>query len=278
MDARHEIEIDNMCNSTSEVDTCWKLFRLLSPGMDGTEESVMKILTVLSLLHRSRSIIDYPKSKRHGHSFLTQELSTTTRMICLGCLSHATISRLVELPIATLSGPVFESTQQVPQPLVGTTTPTRSHTSLRDSSGAPPCSWSRSQSASNGGATSTTSIQPGSPSIEKTHSHIGTSSVAHLQRNNERLRQRNQQAASKISELRNANRASETDIRDADGILERVLNSGDLSVDMYESLNQLSRLLQAASEKLRSVESVRFAPESASPSNVPDIAHAASAL
>jgi hypothetical protein len=75
--------------------------------------------------------------------------------------------------------------------------------------------------------------------------------VTQLKRNNERLKARNQQTVSEIAELQDANRAAWADIRNADGILEGIMNSGDLPDNMYESLVELSKLLEAASEKLR---------------------------
>lgn len=44
MEAHHETEIEGLCSSTSsEEDTWWKLFRLLIPGMDTMDESMMKL-------------------------------------------------------------------------------------------------------------------------------------------------------------------------------------------------------------------------------------------
>jgi hypothetical protein len=67
-----------------------------------------------------------------------------------------------------------------------------------------------------------------------------------------RLKERYQQAESEIVELRDASRAARVELSRADDILEALMDSGDMSGKVYESLVEVSKLLQAVSGKLRS--------------------------
>jgi hypothetical protein len=77
-----------------------------------------------------------------------------------------------------------------------------------------------------------------------------TTATAQLQRNNERLRARIQRAEGEVTELREASQAARVDIRLADTILENLM-AQDTSEATYETLEKLSKLLEAASSKLR---------------------------
>jgi hypothetical protein len=151
----------------------------------------------------------------------------------------------------TLSVPVYESAQEVSSrdsALSGFThPPARS----MDSHAPPSTSLSGSQSGSNCFSTPRWSVPTGLTVPSSPGSgHPGISSNQ-IQRNNDRLRARNQRAEAEIVELREANRAGREDMGRADAILEELMDSHDVPAGLYESLTKLSKLLETASEKLR---------------------------
>jgi len=77
-----------------------------------------------------------------------------------------------------------------------------------------------------------------------------TTTTRQLQRNNERLRSRIQRVEGEVTELREANQAARVDIGLADMILEDLM-AQDTTVATYDTLAKLSKLLEAASSKLR---------------------------
>ena len=161
----------------------------------------------------------------------------------------------------TLTLPVFESTGPSPQNWTGSDP--HSQVSWTDSVGDNPQCFSlmdfpARSSGSNGISTPATSVQtwpapPGSSSIAAQQAGgVGSGEAAQLRRSNVRLKERYQQAESEIVELRDASRAARVELSRADDILEALMDSGDMSGKVYESLVEVSKLLQAVSGKLRS--------------------------
>ncbi len=124
-----------------------------------------------------------------------------------------------------------------------------------------PCSLlvnSQAGSSSNGISTPATSVPtwPGDPAgsssiAAQQAGSAASGEAAQLRRSIERLKLRNQRAEGEIEELRDASRAARTDLVRADDILEALMDSGDVSGKVYESLAELSKLLASVSGRLR---------------------------
>jgi len=102
------------------------------------------------------------------------------------------------------------------------------------------------------------SLQMAPPNQELIHPPLTQASnvtydpaMTQLRRGNERLRTRLQRAEGQVTELQEASQAARREIGLADTLLEHLMDSQDISTEIYQSLTKLSKLLDTASGRLR---------------------------
>ncbi|KAK0639852.1 hypothetical protein B0T16DRAFT_248864 [Cercophora newfieldiana] len=237
MDAEHESQVEQLSGPMSQ-ETWWKLFRLLIPGMQSQELAWLKaryypyyisgdfLLSIPSLNFDNVLISQLPEVRDDTFE-VSQENSHTFSQ--------------------TLSVPVFESARgssqdflftnlTLPQPDWSFSTPQTGASSTSSNPLSTPLSSNPTQQSS-------PFARPESVNAENDNTQ--------LRRNIERLKERNRRADSQITALHDASREGLHSIRRADSVLEELMSNADVPGSVYESLAQISKILEGAAETLR---------------------------